>query len=63
MNFKPWFILIKIIKEQSGLSVNCQFFALLVKKGNVNCTEAPKEAYSCKCTAVFKNTINFFKDF
>lgn len=21
------------------------FFALLVKKGNVNCTEAPKEAY------------------
>lgn len=39
------------------------FFALLVKKGNVNCTEAPKEAYSCKCTAVFKNTINFFKDF
>lgn len=26
------------------------FFALLVKKGNVNCTEAPKEAYSCKCT-------------
>lgn len=26
------------------------FFALLVKKGNVNCTEAPKEVYSCKCT-------------
>lgn len=50
MNFMPWFILIKIIKEQSGLSVYFQFFALLVKKGNVNCTEAPKEAYSCKCT-------------